>query len=129
MRCVQHLVSDPTQAFPMMAWIRGREKLQLQEKRKDAGYWPTSYCYVGKLSKEWLVDFWVVCNNSCSTKKEQLTLVVLNSVDTPDIYAIRRRFYNVVVCRGKGGHEAAKGRSSQVDYDADVHPAPVQRRQ
>ena len=56
---VDRVVKGPSLAFAMKGWLEGRDRQAQKESDALLGMWPSTYCHVGKRSKEWCAA-WLV---------------------------------------------------------------------
>ena len=91
------MVADPSLGPTLNSMLVSMDKQdhESEEKRSDRP-WPTTYCYLHKLSKEWVTEWIVNC-----TKKEGApdTLALLNAIDAHDPDAIFKLFFYVTMLK------------------------------
>ena len=94
---VDRMVADPSLGPTLNSMLVSMDKQdhESEEKRADRP-WPTTYCYLHKLSKEWITE-WIV--NFTQKESAPVTLALLNAIDAHDPGAIFRLFFYVTMLK------------------------------
>ena len=102
MLVVDAMLKDDTLPKALVNFIKQRN-FDKEKKQTALGKWPSTYCYIEKLSKDWAADWIVKYDLSRPLHKGgiHITVLVLNAVDQNDKFAVKRIFHHLTATEGK----------------------------
>mmetsp|Transcript_87020 Transcript_87020/g.150601 ORF Transcript_87020/g.150601 Transcript_87020/m.150601 type:complete len:325 (-) Transcript_87020:231-1205(-) len=95
---VEALVKDPSLGPAVKIFIEGNNQKQQDQQSGSKDRWPSSYCYLSKISKEWMTE-WLE-KHSPDGLATKLSRSMLNKVDASDKTAIPKLFHFVTCTSG-----------------------------